>query len=186
MSPQTTILPFCISFSWGWFWSLPPVQCYEFLSMVLQTLCLSDVTPGIYLSLPLYNHKGFDLKYTWSSAFPYIFQIKSEFCNKELMIWATKKSGSHQKKIPHVPGQRRSSGKVVGGVKSCLKSNPIPTRDTRRAQTNLVCTKTQRPHRHLARTVFECLLWKYGSVVDCCRDRGFGSSRLPIGGGICH
>ena len=24
---QTIILPFCISFSWGWFWSLPPVQC---------------------------------------------------------------------------------------------------------------------------------------------------------------
>ena len=23
---QTTILPFCISFSWGWFWSLPPVH----------------------------------------------------------------------------------------------------------------------------------------------------------------
>ena len=23
--PQTTILPFCISFSWGWSWSLPPV-----------------------------------------------------------------------------------------------------------------------------------------------------------------
>ena len=25
--PQTTTLPFCISFSVGWFWSLPPVQC---------------------------------------------------------------------------------------------------------------------------------------------------------------
>ena len=28
-SPQTTILPFCISFSWGWPWSLPSVQCCE-------------------------------------------------------------------------------------------------------------------------------------------------------------
>ena len=36
--PQTTILPFCISFSWGWFWSLPPVQCYEPLSIVVQAL----------------------------------------------------------------------------------------------------------------------------------------------------
>ena len=27
--PQTTILPFCISFPWGWFWSLSPVQCYK-------------------------------------------------------------------------------------------------------------------------------------------------------------
>ena len=30
--PQTTILPFCISFSWGLSWSLPPVQCHEPLS----------------------------------------------------------------------------------------------------------------------------------------------------------
>ena len=26
--PQKTILPFCISFSWGWSWSLSPVQCH--------------------------------------------------------------------------------------------------------------------------------------------------------------
>ena len=36
--PQTTILPFCISFSWDWSWSLPPVQCHEPLSIVLQPL----------------------------------------------------------------------------------------------------------------------------------------------------
>ena len=36
--PQTTILPFCISFSWGWSWSLSPVQCQEPLSIVLQEL----------------------------------------------------------------------------------------------------------------------------------------------------
>ena len=61
--PQTTISPFCISFSWGWLWSLPPVQCYEPLFIVLQALCLSDLIPCIYLSLPLYNRKGFDLGY---------------------------------------------------------------------------------------------------------------------------
>ena len=60
--PQTTILPFCIYFSWGWFWSQPPGQCYEPPSIVLQALCL---IPWIYLSLPLYNHKGFDLGHTW-------------------------------------------------------------------------------------------------------------------------
>ena len=27
--PQTAVLLFCISFSWGWSWSLPPVQCQE-------------------------------------------------------------------------------------------------------------------------------------------------------------
>ena len=36
--PQTTILPFCIHFSWGWFWSPPPVQCYEPQFTVLQAL----------------------------------------------------------------------------------------------------------------------------------------------------
>ena len=52
-------------FSLGWFWSLPPVQCYEPLSVVLQALCLPDLSPWIYLSPPLYNHKGFDLGHTW-------------------------------------------------------------------------------------------------------------------------
>ena len=52
--PQTTILPFCISFPWGWSWSLPPVQCHEPPSIVLQELCLSALIPWIYLSLPLY------------------------------------------------------------------------------------------------------------------------------------
>ena len=42
---------------------------------------------------------------------------------------------SHQKQIPHVQGQRRSHSKTVGGAKSHLKSNPIPTRDPRRAHT---------------------------------------------------
>ena len=40
-SPQTTILPFCISFPWGWPWSLSPVQCHEPPSIVHQALCLS-------------------------------------------------------------------------------------------------------------------------------------------------
>ena len=46
-------LPCCISFSWGWFSSLPPVQCYGFPSVFLQALCQSDLIPWIYLSLPL-------------------------------------------------------------------------------------------------------------------------------------
>ena len=62
---QTTILPFCISFSWKWSWSLPPVQCHKPLSIVLQALCLSDIITWIYFSLPLCNHNGFDLGHTW-------------------------------------------------------------------------------------------------------------------------
>ena len=63
--PQTTICPFCSSFSWLLSWSLPPVQCHEPLSIVLQVLCLSDLLTWIYFSLPLYNYKGFDLGHTW-------------------------------------------------------------------------------------------------------------------------
>ena len=36
--PQAIILPFYISFSWGWFWSLRPVQCCKAPSLVLQAL----------------------------------------------------------------------------------------------------------------------------------------------------
>ena len=50
---------------------------------------------------------------------------------------------SHQKKISHIQGQRRSPSKTVGGVKSHLESNPLPTRDAQRVQTKLVHTRTQ-------------------------------------------
>ena len=56
---------------------------------------LSDLIPWIYFSLPLYNRKGFDLGHTeWSSDFPYFLQFKSEFGNKEFMMWATVSSQS--------------------------------------------------------------------------------------------
>ena len=81
---------FCTSFSCGWFWSPPHVQCYEPLSVVLQALCVLDLIPWICLLLPLYNRKGFDLGHTWMvSGFPYFLQFKPEFCDKEFMIWAT-------------------------------------------------------------------------------------------------
>ena len=37
---ETAILLFCISLSWGWCWSLSPVQCHEPPSIVHQALCL--------------------------------------------------------------------------------------------------------------------------------------------------
>ena len=52
---------------------------------------LLDLISWIYLSLPLYNHKGFDLGH---SGFPYFLQFKSEFGNKEFMIWAAVSSQS--------------------------------------------------------------------------------------------
>ena len=63
--PQTTILPICIYFSWGWYWSQPTVESHPPPSIVFQALCLSDLMPWIYFSLPLYNCKGFDLGHTW-------------------------------------------------------------------------------------------------------------------------
>ena len=58
VSLDNHFIPPCVSFSWGWFWPLPPVQCYKLPSRVLQVLCLPDLIPWIYLSPPLYNHKG--------------------------------------------------------------------------------------------------------------------------------
>ena len=63
--PQTNTLPSYISFSLGWFWSLPSVQCYEPPSIVPQALCLPDLIPWIYSSPSLYNYKVFDLGHTW-------------------------------------------------------------------------------------------------------------------------
>ena len=51
--PQMAILPFGISFSWGWFRSPPPVQCHSPLSIVLQALCLSNLIPWIFLTSTL-------------------------------------------------------------------------------------------------------------------------------------
>ena len=56
---------------------------------------LSDVILWICFSLPLYNHKGFDLGHTWMVyGFPHFLQFQSELGNKEFMIWATVSSWS--------------------------------------------------------------------------------------------
>ena len=65
-------------------------------------------------------------------------------------------AGSHQKDTPcprakEKPQQDGRKGKIAFKIKSHT------TRDTWRAQTYLVCTRTQRPHRDWARTVFESL-----------------------------
>ena len=81
------------------FWDMVLITAY---CTILRTFIhsssssLSGLIPWIYLSLPLYNRKGFDLGHTWkwSSGFPYFLQLKSEFGNKEFMIWATVSSWS--------------------------------------------------------------------------------------------
>ena len=57
-------------FSWGWSWFLSPVQCYEPLSIVHQTLCLIRSSPlNLFLTYTVLLHciiiKGFDLGHTW-------------------------------------------------------------------------------------------------------------------------
>ena len=70
--------------------------------------------------------------------------------------------------------------KTVVGVKSHLESNPIPARRALRAQTYLVHTRTQRPHRDWDRTVFECLLRRYRSAVDCWGAGALGAVDLGM------
>ena len=53
-------------------WSLVPLPFLnQSLTIVLQALWLSDLIPWIYLSLPLYNRKGFE----WSCGFPTFFNL---------------------------------------------------------------------------------------------------------------
>ena len=75
--------------------SLPREQCYKPPSIILQALfCLSDLIPWIYLSLPLYNFKGFKSYLNGLVVFSTFLQFKSEFDNKEFMIWAMVSSQS--------------------------------------------------------------------------------------------
>ena len=78
--PQTTTLPLTISFSSGWFWVLWPP------SIVLQALSISDLIPSIYLSLLLYNHKGFDLG-TLNGFFSALFNLSLNFAIRSSQIF---------------------------------------------------------------------------------------------------
>ena len=82
--------------------------------------------------------------------------------------------GSHQKKMPHIQGQRRSPSKMVGGEKSCLESNPILSRDAWRAETKSCAHYTQRPHRDWARPTLGCL------SISC----GGTGQRWPAAGAV--
>ena len=62
-------------------WTL--VQCYESLSIVLKALCPSDIIPWI-----CHFHYIVIRVPKWSIFFPYFLQFKSQFGNKEFMIWA--------------------------------------------------------------------------------------------------
>ena len=63
--PQTKILPFCISFSQGWSWSVPLAQYHKPLSIVLQALSFSDLNLESICHFYC-KYKGFDLSHTWT------------------------------------------------------------------------------------------------------------------------
>ena len=75
---------FLLSFSWGWFWSLPPVQCYEPLSIVLQALCLSDLIPWICHIHCITVKDLIKVIPKWPSGFPYFLDIDISRIYKEL------------------------------------------------------------------------------------------------------
>ena len=54
-------------------------------------------------------------------------------------------------------GQRRSSNKTVGGVKSHLESKPIPARNAWRAQTKPYVHQGPEVPQRRVRPTFECL-----------------------------
>ena len=56
------------------------------------SVCLSDLIPWIYWSLPLYNHKGFDLGHTWMA---YWFSLFSSILN-----FAVRSSWSEPQSVP--------------------------------------------------------------------------------------
>ena len=61
------------------------------------------------------------------------------------------------KKEPCVQVQRRSPNKMVGGAKSCLESNAIPTRDAQRAQTKPCAHQDPETPQRLSQTCLKCL-----------------------------
>ena len=66
-----------------------------------------------------------------------------------------------KKKIPHAKGQRRSPSKTVGREKLHLESNPLPTRDSWKAQSKSSAHQ-ETPQRlsQICPWVFEYLLWR--------------------------
>ena len=76
---------FAFLFHLGWSWSLSPIQCHEPPSIVHQALCLSDLAPWIYFSLPLYSYKGLILNTILIS----IDRSSRQKINKETLAWVT-------------------------------------------------------------------------------------------------
>ena len=94
--------------------------------------------------------------------------------------------GSHQKRIPHVQGQRRPQqdgrrGKIMFRIK--------PYTRQRQSEDSNPCVHQEIPQRvsQPCLWVSACLLWRHRSAVACHKGRGSGCSRpasgiSPLGG----
>ena len=88
---------FCVYFPWGWSWSSSHVQCHEPLSIVLQALCISDLIPWIYLSLPLYNPKGSGKEYVKAVYCQPAYLTYMQSTSWEMLDWVKHKLESREK-----------------------------------------------------------------------------------------
>ena len=176
------LLNFSTLFSVAYMNAESSIESYRFLSY----WNLSRV----HMFIELGNFKNFILDYSEVEERALIFSCENS--KIKTRCWTTinrKMLDPTKKRYPTSKGKgNKHPSKMVGGVKLCLESSPIPARDTQRAQTNFVRTRTQRPHRDWDRTVFEYLLWRFGLSVACCRGSSSGCSRpgcgiSPLGGG---
>ena len=92
-------------------------------------------------------------RWTWRTCTHLLLRALQNY-NSLLSNHEQESVGSHQKEIPHIQWQSRNPSKMVGVVKSCLESNPIPARDVQLKQ-NL--GHKRRSHRGWAKPAFECL-----------------------------
>ena len=90
--PQKATLPSCISFFVEWFWSLPAVQGYEPPSIVLQAICLPNLSLQSICHLHCITIKAL-IKIILEWWFSLLSSFKPEFY-KELLVWATFSSRS--------------------------------------------------------------------------------------------
>ena len=114
-------------------------------------------------------HSSYSINMCWING-----ELFSKFQNYNLLLnnHQQKNVGSHQKKIPHVQGQRQSPSNMVRGAKFLLESNLIPVRD---AQQNFVRTITQRSHGDWARPAFDCLSVSCRGTGEQCPATGAGA-----------
>ena len=79
------------------------------------------------------------------------------------------------KKDTLCPSAKENPNKMVGGAKSCLESNTIPTRDAQRAHTKPCVHQDPETPQRLSQTCLECLSVSFGGTGQQWPDVGTGT-----------